>query len=249
MSETDAIEMMSGLIGDSEEIATNNESVDIDNVTETENVSVATINNLNNVEYVSVSDVIKNNADKHINMLMLNDMVATTGVECDLVNYIVYINSKKNIPCIFDCEKLVVPKTSVMKNDGTYAIKTIEGRRSGFVIVMEDASEGTTETCYNRHLVMSKNFIYDIVFGATGNVESVHEYNRKHECTPITADPLITDFDSASLAVRNVLPKIVRNGKCTTIEQLREEVRKSYNSVDDVNALFKIVQLMLTIGA
>jgi hypothetical protein len=180
---------------------------------------------------------------------MLNDMISAVHSDCDLVNYIVYINNKKNIPCIFDCEKLVVPKSSVMDSTGAYKIASIEGRRSGFVIKMESSTDNNAEECYNRHLVMSKNFIYDIKFNVDGSIESVYEYNRKHQKEHITTStPQAMDYDCATLAVRNVLPKIVRNGKCTTIEQLREEVTKSYNAVDDVNALFKIVSLMLDIG-
>jgi hypothetical protein len=170
-------------------------------------------------------------------MSLCNSLINVDGVECDLTNYIVYINHKKHIPCIFDCEKLYVPKSSVLNDNGEYLVESIEGRRSGFVIKLTN----------NRHLVMTKNFIYEVIF-ENGKISNVYEYNRKNEKTSVEVYPM-SDFDSISLSVRNVLPKIIKKGNCETVEQLHEEVRKSYDSVDDVNALFKIIYLMYTIGA
>lgn len=212
---------------------------DNSSTTEIANETSTTIK-LNKDDCVSVSDIILNNTDKLVNTYILNTLITSNvNITCDLVHYIVYINTRKSIPCIFDCDKLYVPKTSVLDEQGNYLVESIEGRRSGFVIKLTNG----------RHLVMSKNFIYDILFDSnTGKISSVYEYNRKNEKSPLEIYP-ITDFDSASLAVRNILPKIIKSGKCETLEQLYTEVRKSYNSVDDINAMFKIVYLMQTIGA
>lgn len=245
------LDMMSALAGGEPSIFVNNEeqndnsenpsevfSMEDDNTENSETTTETNTIKLNKEDCVSVSDIILNNTDKLINTHVLNSLISSNvQLECDLVHYIVYINTKKNIPCIFDCDKLYVPKTSVLDNQGNYLVESIEGRRSGFVIKLTNG----------RHLVMSKNFIYDVLF-ENGKIASVYEYNRKIEKSPLEIYP-IDDFDSASLAVRNVLPKVIKRGKFETLEELFVEVRKSYESVDDINAMFKIIYLMQTIGA
>jgi hypothetical protein len=223
-----------------------NNIMDNDETTDSETTNTNTQNIvLNKEDCVSVSDIILNNVDKFVHSVLLNNVITSTTdqtvssilANCNFVDYIVYMDTKKNIPCIYDCTKLYIPKSSVMDDNGNYLIESIEGRRSGFFIKLTN----------DRHFVMSKNFIYDIKFN-NGKIENVLEYNRKQQVSPLEIYP-INDFDSATLAVRNVLPKIVKKCNCTNIDELCEEVRKSYNSVDDINAMFKIVYLMCTIGA
>lgn len=227
-------------INNEDEDSNNSEfNMEVEQASNTEDNTSQVNNKLNKDDCVSVSDIILNNTDKYVNTILLNTLIGTidNSENYNLRDYIVYINTKKNIPCIYDCEKLYVPKSSVMDSNGNYLVESIEGRRSGFFIKLTNG----------RHLVMSKNFIYDILF-ADGKISNVLEYNRKQEISTLELYP-INDYDSATLAVRNVLPKIVKKGKFENLEQLCEEVRKSYNSVDDINAMFKIVYLMNTIGA
>lgn len=187
---------------------------------------------------VTVSDVILQNVDKHIKMTLLNDLVHANSADADVSNYIVYVNTDKKIPCIYDCQKLIVPKASVQNADGTWNITSIEGRRSGFVI-----------KCPGRDLVMSKNFIYDIIFNESGNIVSISEYNRKHANNNVVVEvPPSLDYDVVSFCISSVLPKIVKCGKYKTIPELYEQVKNSYNNVDDINAMFKIAELRLKIG-
>lgn len=187
---------------------------------------------------VTVSDVILQNVDKHIKMSLLNDLVHANSADADVSNYIVYVNTDKKIPCIYDCQKLIVPKASVQNADGTWNITSIEGRRSGFVI-----------KCPGRDLVMSKNFIYDIIFNESGNIVSISEYNRKHANNKVVVEvPASLDYDVVSFCISSVLPKIVKCGKYKTIPELYEQVKNSYNNVDDINAMFKIAELRLKIG-
>lgn len=186
---------------------------------------------------VAVSTVILENVDKHIKMTLANSNIRALNANCDLVNYIVYVNTDKNIPCVYDCKGLRIPTASVKNADGTWKVTSVEGRRSGFVIKC-----GT-----ERHLVMTKNFIYDCVLDANGNIQSVTKYDRKNTMTPVT-ETATSEYDVATIYVQKVLPKIVKCGKYTTIETLREQVKVAYDKVDDVNALFKIIDLRLQIG-
>ena len=185
---------------------------------------------------ISVSDVILQNPDKYIKMILLNDSVRASSADVNLTDYIVFIDTNKNIPCVYDCQKLVLPTASVKNADGTWNITSIEGRRSGFII-----------KCPNRDLVMSKNFIYDIDYDANGKIVSVKEYNRKHTIENVTFEAT-NDYDTASFLTSSVLPKIVKCGKYKTLPELQEQVVNSYNTVDDINGLFKIVQLRMKIG-
>lgn len=186
---------------------------------------------------VSVSDIILNNSDKYVKMIVMNSNVHGISAECDVSNYIVYIDTTKNIPCVYDCQRLYVPKSSVKNDDGTWKVTSIEGRRSGVIIHC-----GT-----ERELVMSKNFIYDCQLDANGSIQSIQEYDRKSIIKNVTVQP-VSDYDVAVIYVQKVLPKIVKCGKYTTIEALREQVKLAYNSVYDINAMFKIADLRLQLG-
>ena len=186
---------------------------------------------------ISVSDVILNNSDKYVKMIVMNSNVHSVSAECDVSNYIVYIDTTKNIPCVYDCQRLYVPKSSVKNDDGTWKVTSIEGRRSG--VIIHCGSE--------RELVMSKNFIYDCQFDANGAIQSIQEYDRKMIIQNVTVQP-VSDYDVAVIYVQKVLPKIVKCGKYTTIETLKEQVKLAYNSVYDINAMFKIADLRLQLG-
>ena len=82
---------------------------------------------------------------------------------------------------------------------------------------------------------------------ADGNITSVKKYDRKNTISDVTKTAT-DEYDVATIYVQKVLPKIVKSGKYTTIEALREQVKAAYEKVDDVNGLFKIVDLRLQIG-
>ena len=186
---------------------------------------------------VPVSTVILENSDKYLHTVLANPSIVSLSEGTDLTNYIVYINTTKKIPCIYDCVGLRLPKASVQNADGSWNITSIEGRRSGFVI-----------KCPNRDLVMTKNFVYDCTLDANGNITSVYNYNRRKTMTLIDMPQPVTNFEDASLLVRAVLPKIVKSGKYTTVDLLKEQVKLAYDKVDDINGLFKIVTLRTQLG-
>ena len=196
-----------------------------------------TVNKMTVEDSVTVSEIILGNADKYTKMTLVNSNIQSANQNCDLTNYIVYVNTDKKIPCIYDCKGLRIPKASVKNDDGTWKVTSVEGRRSGFVI--KCGSE--------RDLVMTKNFIYDCTLDANGNITSVKKYDRKNTITDVT-ETSTSEYDVATIYVQKVLPKIVKSGKYTTIDALREQVKIAYNKVDDVNGLFKIVNLRLQIG-
>lgn len=200
-------------------------------------VEQTSTNKIAKEDAVSISDIILGNSDKYDKMIVMNSNVHDISADCDVTNYIVYIDTSKNIPCVYDCQRLYVPKTSVKNDDGTWKVTSIEGRRSGIIVHC-----GT-----ERELVMSKNFIYDCKLTADGAIESIMEYDRKSTITPVNVNAT-DDYDVAVIYIQKILPKIVKHGKYTTIEQLREQVKLSYNSVYDINALFKIAELRLQLG-
>jgi len=188
----------------------------------------------------SVSDLILQNVDKHIKMQVMNDVIHGANGDADVVNYIVYVNTDKKIPCIFDCDKLYLPKAYVQNADGTWNVTSIEGRRSGMII-----------KCPGRDIVMTKNFVYVCEMDENNKITSVFKYSRVHK--DIAKEDkmetlVVEDYDSAVLLVRQVLVKLVKCGKYTTIETLREAVQKAYNDVDDINAMKNIIELRLKIG-
>lgn len=189
----------------------------------------------NEEDKVSVSSLILQNVDKHVNMVVVNDKIHEVHTDADVENYIVYVNTVKNIPCIYDCERLYVPKGSVMDENGNWNVTSIEGRRSGFII-----------KCPGRDLVMSKNFIYDCVL-EDNKIVSVTEINRKFKLEQLERIA-IDDFDSAQLVIMKYLPKIIKSKKYTTLDQLKEQVVQAYNSVNDINAMINIVSLRLNLG-
>lgn len=205
--------------------------------TATEEVAVTDTNKISKDDGVTVSDIILNNSDKYVKMIVMNSNVHDISNNCDVTNYIVYIDTTKNIPCVYDCQRLCVPKASVKNEDGTWKVTAIEGRRSGIIVQC-----GT-----ERQLVMSKNFIYDCELNADGSINNIKEYDRKNTIKNVEVTSA-TDYDVAVIYVQKILPKIVKCGKYTTIETLREQVKNAYNTVYDINALFKIAELRLQLG-
>lgn len=205
--------------------------------TVTEEAAATDTNKISKEDGVTVSDIILNNSDKYVKMIVMNSNVHDISNNCDVTNYIVYVDTTKNIPCVYDCQRLCVPKTSVKNEDGTWKVTAIEGRRSGVIVQC-----GT-----ERQLVMSKNFIYDCALNADGSINNIKEYDRKNTIKNVEVTPA-TDYDVAVIYVQKILPKIVKCGKFTTIEALKEQVKNAYNSVYDINALFKIAELRLQLG-
>ena len=204
-------------------------------------------------ELVSVSDIILQNTDKHDKMVCLNPIIAEKNNTVDLVNYIVYesCNTDKRIPCVYDCEKLYVPKNLVMDSNGAYTITSIQGRRSGFFITAGN----------NVELVMSKNFVYVVHTDENKNIsEDVYLFSRltkntlvpEHYCSPNGCN---CTFDDAKIHIathKTWFPKFytrVWNKKdITEIEQLRTELRNYYYNLNDINTMANLILLRCKVG-
>ncbi len=193
-------------------------------------------------EITSVSDVILQNTDKYVNCQVLNDVVHGANADADVRNYIVYVNTVKKIPCVYDCERLYVP-TEVVKNpDGTWKVTSIEGRRSGFVIKTADTD-----------LVMTKNFIYVCTMDVNGNIAKVVSYGRVHKLGLIGEVVGIRNgqeisLDAAKMYIKVTLPKLYKNSNGLDVQHIRAAVVNEYSNVNDINAMIKIIQLRLQIG-
>ena len=233
------VENINGGESEANDSASEQPSIEVASVASAPDAATTDNSKMTKENSTSVSDIILSNVDKHIKMVLLNDNIHAVNADADVQNYIVYVNTDKKIPCLYDCEGLRVPTSSVKNADGTWNVTSIEGRRSGFVI-----------KCPGRDLVMTKNFVYDCTIDANNNITSVKEYNRKNEIKEITK-PLVPDYDAAVLILSNStkgLPKVVKGNKYKTMDELKEQVRISYESVNDINAMFKIVDLRLQLG-
>lgn len=191
---------------------------------------------------VSVSSVILNNLDKCIYTNVINGQIAPTNADADLTNYIVYINTSKNIPCVYDCTNLYFCKSDIYDANNNCLVTSIEGRRSGFVI-----------KCVGHDIVMTKNFIYKCELDANGNITNVYEYSRMHKdmivCEKLFTDITATDqFDAAIIYTQEFLKKVPKKLADKTIEGLRAEVKKQYSEVNDINAMINIIKLRVEIG-
>lgn len=213
----------------------------------TETTPTAPVVNGNTITYnkdniIPVSEVILNNADKYVNTNVINALVAQNTQNVDLANYIVYINTQKNIPCVYDCTNLCFAKSDVLDANGNSIVTSVEGRRSGFIV-----------KCVGHELVMTKNFIYKCELDANNNITAVYEYSRMRK-NSITAEKLYTDvtptddYESAILFTQEFLKKVPKKLEDKTIGGLRTEVKKQYTEVNDINAMINIIKLRVEIG-